>query len=227
MTRELGDRMVSDPRFKLLTFTGSPSVGWRMKERAGKKKVVLELGGNAGRDHRRDGRRRLGRQAHPRRRLQLCRPVVHQRPADLRPRGRRRRLPREAPRRRRGCSRSATRSTRRPTSGRWSTTPNAAACPALGRRGRRRWAARCSPAARPIGAYFEPTVLDDVPADGRRSAATRRSPRSSSCSTFSDFGDGDRAGQRQLRSGSRPASSRTTSATPGRRSTSSRSAASS
>ena len=48
MTRELGDRMVSDPRFKLLTFTGSPSVGWRMKERAGKKKVVLELGGNAG-----------------------------------------------------------------------------------------------------------------------------------------------------------------------------------
>jgi acyl-CoA reductase-like NAD-dependent aldehyde dehydrogenase len=47
MTRELGDHMVSDERFKLLTFTGSPSVGWRMKERAGKKKVVLELGGNA------------------------------------------------------------------------------------------------------------------------------------------------------------------------------------
>jgi glyceraldehyde-3-phosphate dehydrogenase (NADP+) len=40
--------MVADERFKLLTFTGSPSVGWRMKERAGKKKVVLELGGNAG-----------------------------------------------------------------------------------------------------------------------------------------------------------------------------------
>jgi glyceraldehyde-3-phosphate dehydrogenase (NADP+) len=48
MTRDLGDRMVSDERFKLLTFTGSPSVGWKMKERAGKKKVVLELGGNAG-----------------------------------------------------------------------------------------------------------------------------------------------------------------------------------
>ena len=48
MTRELGDRMVQDERFRLLTFTGSPSVGWRMKERAGKKKVVLELGGNAG-----------------------------------------------------------------------------------------------------------------------------------------------------------------------------------
>jgi acyl-CoA reductase-like NAD-dependent aldehyde dehydrogenase len=48
MTRELGDRMVEDERFKLLTFTGSPSVGWRMKARAGRKKVVLELGGNAG-----------------------------------------------------------------------------------------------------------------------------------------------------------------------------------
>jgi glyceraldehyde-3-phosphate dehydrogenase (NADP+) len=48
MTRELGDRMVRDERFKLLSFTGSPSVGWRMKAQSGKKKVVLELGGNAG-----------------------------------------------------------------------------------------------------------------------------------------------------------------------------------
>jgi glyceraldehyde-3-phosphate dehydrogenase (NADP+) len=48
MTRAQGDVMVADERFKLLTFTGSPSVGWRMKERAGKKRVVLELGGNAG-----------------------------------------------------------------------------------------------------------------------------------------------------------------------------------
>src|SRR5512141_682468 len=48
MTRAHGDWMVEDDRFKLLTFTGSPSVGWRLKERAGKKKVVLELGGNAG-----------------------------------------------------------------------------------------------------------------------------------------------------------------------------------
>jgi acyl-CoA reductase-like NAD-dependent aldehyde dehydrogenase len=48
MTRELGDRMVGDDRFKLLTFTGSPAVGWEMKARAGRKKVVLELGGNAG-----------------------------------------------------------------------------------------------------------------------------------------------------------------------------------
>jgi glyceraldehyde-3-phosphate dehydrogenase (NADP+) len=48
MSRELGDRLVADDRFRLLTFTGSPAVGWAMKARAGKKKVVLELGGNAG-----------------------------------------------------------------------------------------------------------------------------------------------------------------------------------
>ena len=48
MTRQTGDRMVTDERFKLLSFTGSPNVGWDMKSRAGKKKVVLELGGNAG-----------------------------------------------------------------------------------------------------------------------------------------------------------------------------------
>ncbi len=48
MDRALGDRLVTDDRFKLLTFTGSPAVGWDMKSRAGKKKVVLELGGNAG-----------------------------------------------------------------------------------------------------------------------------------------------------------------------------------
>ena len=48
MDRPTGDRLVSDDRFKLLTFTGSPSIGWDMKARAGRKKVVLELGGNAG-----------------------------------------------------------------------------------------------------------------------------------------------------------------------------------
>jgi acyl-CoA reductase-like NAD-dependent aldehyde dehydrogenase len=48
MDRPTGDRMVGDDRFKLLSFTGSPSVGWKMKADAGRKKVVLELGGNAG-----------------------------------------------------------------------------------------------------------------------------------------------------------------------------------
>ncbi len=37
----------TDPRLKLLSFTGSPGVGWKLKREAGKKKVVLELGGNA------------------------------------------------------------------------------------------------------------------------------------------------------------------------------------
>jgi len=48
MDRKTGDRLVTDERFKLLTFTGSSAVGWGMKARAGRKKVILELGGNAG-----------------------------------------------------------------------------------------------------------------------------------------------------------------------------------
>lgn len=40
-------RFAEDPRIKLLSFTGSPSVGWGLKARAGKKRVLLELGGNA------------------------------------------------------------------------------------------------------------------------------------------------------------------------------------
>lgn len=42
------DPLVTDDRFKLLTFTGSPVVGWKMKGQAGHKRVTLELGGNAG-----------------------------------------------------------------------------------------------------------------------------------------------------------------------------------
>jgi acyl-CoA reductase-like NAD-dependent aldehyde dehydrogenase len=48
MDRSVGDAMVAEERFKLLSFTGSPDVGWDMKRRAGMKPVVLELGGNAG-----------------------------------------------------------------------------------------------------------------------------------------------------------------------------------
>lgn len=39
---------MTDERFKLLSFTGSAAVGWKLKALCGKKKVVLELGGNAG-----------------------------------------------------------------------------------------------------------------------------------------------------------------------------------
>lgn len=45
--REAADLFASDERIKLLSFTGSPEVGWALKAKAGKKKVVLELGGNA------------------------------------------------------------------------------------------------------------------------------------------------------------------------------------
>lgn len=41
-------QLVEDKRIKILTFTGSPAVGWAMKGRAGKKRITLELGGNAG-----------------------------------------------------------------------------------------------------------------------------------------------------------------------------------
>ncbi len=45
---EAAERMAADPRFALLTFTGSAAVGWSLRERAGRKRVALELGGNAG-----------------------------------------------------------------------------------------------------------------------------------------------------------------------------------
>jgi glyceraldehyde-3-phosphate dehydrogenase (NADP+) len=40
--------LVTDDRLKMISFTGSAPVGWDIKRRAGKKKVILELGGNAG-----------------------------------------------------------------------------------------------------------------------------------------------------------------------------------
>jgi len=43
----VGEKLATDPRVAKLTFTGSPAVGWRLKEIAGRKRVTLELGGNA------------------------------------------------------------------------------------------------------------------------------------------------------------------------------------
>ncbi len=45
--RDGAELFTTDERLKLLSFTGSPDVGWDLKARAGRKKVVLELGGNA------------------------------------------------------------------------------------------------------------------------------------------------------------------------------------
>ena len=47
VSRDGAELFTVDERLKLLSFTGSPGVGWDLKARAGKKKVVLELGGNA------------------------------------------------------------------------------------------------------------------------------------------------------------------------------------
>lgn len=46
-TRDGAAAFTEDPRLKLLSFTGSAEVGWTLKSKAGRKKVVLELGGNA------------------------------------------------------------------------------------------------------------------------------------------------------------------------------------
>lgn len=43
----VAEKLVQDPRIKLLSFTGSPQVGWHLKNSCGSKKIVLELGGNA------------------------------------------------------------------------------------------------------------------------------------------------------------------------------------
>jgi glyceraldehyde-3-phosphate dehydrogenase (NADP+) len=44
---ETAQRIVEDERMKVLSFTGSDVVGWKLKSIAGKKQVLLELGGNA------------------------------------------------------------------------------------------------------------------------------------------------------------------------------------
>jgi len=48
LSNEDAELLVTDERLKLISFTGSAAVGWEIKRRAGKKKVALELGGNAG-----------------------------------------------------------------------------------------------------------------------------------------------------------------------------------
>src|SRR6478736_2940400 len=48
LSNEDASLLVTDERIKLISFTGSAPVGWQIKKNAGKKKVILELGGNAG-----------------------------------------------------------------------------------------------------------------------------------------------------------------------------------
>lgn len=44
----VAEQLVRDERIAMLSFTGSAAVGWKLKQIAGKKKILLELGGNAG-----------------------------------------------------------------------------------------------------------------------------------------------------------------------------------
>ena len=164
MTRELGDRMVADERFKLLTFTGIPSVGWRMKERAGKKKVVLELGGNAGVivDKTADldwavRRCLVGGFAYA---GQVCisvqRMFVHEDVWDD--------VHEPVRRRRQGAQgrRPARPDDRRRADGRRDRGRRG---PSAGSTRRWRWAARSSPGGKADGTFFPPTILTDVPDD--------------------------------------------------------------
>ena len=73
----LTERYAADERFKALSFTGSAAVGWRLKGMAGRKKVILELGGNAACIV--DGDADLAHGRGPGRHRRLCprRPGVH------------------------------------------------------------------------------------------------------------------------------------------------------
>ncbi len=48
LSNEDAGLLVADDRLKMISFTGSAAVGWQIKKNSGKKKVILELGGNAG-----------------------------------------------------------------------------------------------------------------------------------------------------------------------------------
>ena len=47
MNTDYIDKVLEDERVKMISFTGSDKVGWSLREKSGKKKVSLELGGNA------------------------------------------------------------------------------------------------------------------------------------------------------------------------------------
>ncbi|HUM04858.1 MAG TPA: aldehyde dehydrogenase family protein [Terriglobales bacterium] len=47
LSNDDSELLVTDERIRLISFTGSAAVGWEIKNKAGKKKVALELGGNS------------------------------------------------------------------------------------------------------------------------------------------------------------------------------------
>ncbi len=112
----VGNALVDDPDIALITFTGSPEVGWGIKARAPRKRVGLELGNNAPVIIESDGNWTVRRGQDPRGRVQPCRAVVHLDAAHLRPTCPRRRLHSRIGRTGAHAWSSATPSTRRPRS---------------------------------------------------------------------------------------------------------------
>ena len=86
---EIGDVLVHDERVKLITFTGSSDVGWKLRERAARKKVGARARQRDARDRRGRCRRRRGRVEARRQRVRLRGPELHLRAADLRAAARR------------------------------------------------------------------------------------------------------------------------------------------
>ena len=81
----VGNALVDDPDIALITFTGSPEVGWGIKARAPRKKRRPRARQQRPRDHRAGRQLGVGRGQDPRRRVQPCRAVVHLDAAHLRP----------------------------------------------------------------------------------------------------------------------------------------------
>ena len=150
----------------MITFTGSPEVGWGIKARAPRKKVGLELGNNApliiepSADVETAAKKVVGRRLQPRG------PVVHLDAAHLRARdGEATRSSTRSSRSSKGSS-SATRSTSSTDVSALISTGERDRVTSLGRRSRRRRAPRCSPAARSAKtACSMPTVLGNVTPD--------------------------------------------------------------
>ncbi len=92
---EIGDVLVEDERVRLITFTGSSEVGWKLQERAPRKRVKLELGNSTPVIVAADSRRRDRSDEARRECVRVRGPELHLRAAHLRgaPRARRRSSP--------------------------------------------------------------------------------------------------------------------------------------
>ena len=223
---EIGDVLVEDERVRAITFTGSSEVGWKLRERAPRKKVLLELGnatpvivhGDADLD---EAAAKLAAQ-----RVLVRRPELHLGPADLRParvyddvrralraegRGARRRRPgRRGDRRRPGDRRRRARADPRAGSRRPAT------------RG-----AEILAGGGPEGGLIQPTVIANAAARHEGLPARRSSARSCVVNSYDIARRGDRARQRNaLRAAGRDLHGRRASRAA-RRAASSSSAASS